>query len=349
MLKIGIIGVGGIAQNAHIKELKECKDAKITAICDIDEATLNKVGDDLNLDAKYRFKDYMDLINCDEVDAVQICTPNYLHVEMATAAVKKGKPIEVEKPLGLDYKDTLPLTKALEENPVPNMMCMSYRFKPAVRFAKWIMNKNLIGDIISIDVQYLKSSAFMEGRRLDWRFVKKYAGTGVLGDLAVHLIDLATLLAGDLKKVSAQTKIIVKERKKLDSEEIAPVETDDYCSFIGEMDNGILANFLITRCAIGNVNTIKFDVYATNGVISFNLNNPEELGVCIGEVDVKSDGLHTVKVPKEFYAKQEQSFVDLVNGKECEHLPKVEDGVKLQKILDAILESADKQKWVNIE
>jgi len=304
---------------------------------------------DLNLDAKYRFKDYMDLINCDEVDAVQICTPNYLHVEMATAAVKKGKPIEVEKPLGLDYKDTLPLTKALEENPVPNMMCMSYRFKPAVRFAKWIMNKNLIGDIISIDVQYLKSSAFMEGRRLDWRFVKKYAGTGVLGDLAVHLIDLATLLAGDLKKVSAQTKIIVKERKKLDSEEIAPVETDDYCSFIGEMDNGILANFLITRCAIGNVNTIKFDVYATNGVISFNLNNPEELGVCIGEVDVKSDGLHTVKVPKEFYAKQEQSFVDLVNGKECEHLPKVEDGVKLQKILDAILESADKQKWVNIE
>ena len=349
MLKIGIIGVGGIAQNAHIKELKECKDAKITAICDIEEATLNKVGDDLNLDAKYRFKDYMDLINCDEVDAVQICTPNYLHVEMATAAVKKGKPIEVEKPLGLDYKDTLPLTKALEENPVPNMMCMSYRFKPAVRFAKWIMNKNLIGDIISIDVQYLKSSAFMEGRRLDWRFVKKYAGTGVLGDLAVHLIDLATLLAGDLKKVSAQTKIIVKERKKLDSEEIAPVETDDYCSFIGEMDNGILANFLITRCAIGNVNTIKFDVYATNGVISFNLNNPEELGVCIGEVDVKSDGLHTVKVPKEFYAKQEQSFVDLVNGKECEHLPKVEDGVKLQKILDAILESADKQKWVNIE
>lgn len=349
MLKIGIIGVGGIAQNAHIKELKECKDAIITAICDIDEATLNKVGDDLNLDAKYRFKDYMDLINCDEVEAIQICTPNYLHVEMATAAVKKGKPVEIEKPLGLDYNDTLPLTKALEENPVANMMCMSYRFKPAVRFAKWIMNKNLIGDIISIDVQYLKSSAFMEGRRLDWRFVKKFAGTGVLGDLAVHLIDLATLLAGDLKKVSAQTKIIVKERKKLDSEEIAPVETDDYCSFIGEMDNGILANFLITRCAIGNVNTIKFDVYATNGVISFNLNNPEELGVCIGEVDVKSDGLHTVKVPKEFYVTQEQSFVDLVNGKECEYLPKVEDGVKLQKILDAILESADKQKWVNIE
>ena len=349
MLKIGIIGVGGIAQNAHIKELKECKDAIITAICDIDEATLNKVGDDLNLDAKYRFKDYMDLINCDEVEAIQICTPNYLHVEMATAAVKKGKPVEIEKPLGLDYNDTLPLTKALEENPVANMMCMSYRFKPAVRFAKWIMNKNLIGDIISIDVQYLKSSAFMEGRRLDWRFVKKFAGTGVLGDLAVHLIELATLLAGDLKKVSAQTKIIVKERKKLDSEEIAPVETDDYCSFIGEMDNGILANFLITRCAIGNVNTIKFDVYATNGVISFNLNNPEELGVCIGEVDVKSDGLHTVKVPKEFYVTQEQSFVDLVNGKECEYLPKVEDGVKLQKILDAILESADKQKWVNIE
>lgn len=348
MVKVGIIGVGGIAQNVHIPQLKECADAKITAICDIDEDTLKKVGDDLNIDEKYRFKDYKDLIACSEVDAVEVCTPNYLHVKMASDAARAGKSINVEKPLSVSNADTKELTEVIKDTNVVNMMCMSYRFRPAVRFAKWIMENNLIGDIISINVEYLKSSAFMEGRRLDWRFVKEYAGTGVLGDLGVHLIDLAMFLAGDLKKVAAQTKIVVKERKKLDSEEYAPVETDDYCSFIGEMKSGAVANFMITRCAIGNVNTIKFDVYATKGVISFNLNNPEVLGVCIGEVDVKANGLHTVDVPKEFFVKQEQTFIDLINGKECKYAPSVADGVKLQGVLDAICKSAEEEKWVEV-
>jgi len=348
MIKIGIIGLGGIAQGVHIRELKECNDAKITAICDIEQDKLKSVGDELGIDEAYRFTNYMDLILCNEVDAVEICTPNYLHIQMAVDAVKAGKAVEIEKPLALDCAQASPLIEALNENPVKNMMCMSYRFFPAVRFAKWIMNKKLIGDIVSLDVQYLKSSGFWEGRRLDWRFVKKCAGSGVLGDLGVHLLDLATFLAGDIKKVCAQTKIIVKERMRMDSEEFSPVETEDYCSFIGETESGALANFVISRCAIGNNNTIKFDVYATNGVLSFNLNNPDEIDVCIGEVDVKSNGLHTVKVPNEFYIKQERAFVDLLNNKPCEYLPEVTDGVKLQKALDAILLSAQKQKWINL-
>lgn len=348
MVRIGIIGVGGIARGVHIKELLECDDAKITAICDIDKAALKAVGDMLEIDEAYRYVDYMDLIHSDVVDAVEICTPNYLHIEMAIAAAKAEKPFEIEKPLGMSFEETKGLTEIVEKNHVPNMMCMSYRFKPAVRYAKWIMERKLIGDIISIDVQYLKSSGFWEGRRLDWRFIKKYAGSGVLGDLAVHLIDLATFLSGDLKKVSAQTKIIVKERKKLNSEETAPVETEDYCSFIGETQSGATASFLITRCAYSHENTIKFDVYGTNGMLSFNLNHPDELGVCIGEVDIKSNSLHTVKVPGEFHLKQERAFVNLVHGKPCEHLPVLEDGVRLQKILDAILMSAEEQRWVEL-
>lgn len=348
MVRIGIIGLGGIALGKHIKELTECKDATITAICDVDTNTLNSVGMQLNIEEKYRFENYIDLINCDIVDAVEICTPNYMHIKMAIDTVKAGKPVEIEKPLGISYDEAEELLKVLDKHPVANMMCMSYRFMPAVRYAKWIMNKNLIGDIVSINVQYLKSSGLWEGRRLEWRFVKKYAGTGVLGDLGVHLIDLATFLAGDMKKLCAQTKIIVKERKLPDSEETGAVETDDYCSFIGETECGAMANFMITRCAYGNNNTIKFDVYGTKGMISFNLNNPDELGVCIGEVDINSDGLHTVKVPPEFDVKQEETFVNLVKGKECEYLPEIKDGAKLQKILDAIQISAETGQWIEL-
>ena len=347
MVRIGIVGVGGIAQNVHIKQLKTYEDVKITAICDINEETLNKVGDDLNIPAEYRFTDYKELIDCEIVDAVEVCTPNHMHVKVATDAIKKGKAVEIEKPLALNYEETISLAEELKKNPTPNMMCMSYRFRPAVRYAKQMMEQKLLGDIISIDVQYLKSSAFMKGRRLDWRFVKKYAGSGVIGDLAVHLVDLATFLVGDLKKLCAQTKIVVKERKKLDSEEIAPVETEDYCSFLGELESGALANFLITRCALGNANTIKFDIFGTNGIISLNLNKPDEISYCIGE-DVDTNTWHTEKASEEFFAEQEKSFVNLVKGINTKYQPTIDDGIRHQKINDAILLSAEKEEWVEL-
>ena len=98
MLKLGIIGVGGIAQT-HIRMLKKVEQAKICAICDIDEEKLQKVGDQLEIPESHRFTDYKDLIACEDVQAVEICTPNYLHVPMAMDVVKAGKAVEVEKPL----------------------------------------------------------------------------------------------------------------------------------------------------------------------------------------------------------------------------------------------------------
>lgn len=98
MKRIGIIGVGGIAQ-LHIRQLQEIETCKIAAICDIDPQKLRTVGERLQIPDERRFIEYQDLIDCKEVDAVEICTPNYLHVPMAVAAVRAGKPFNVEKPL----------------------------------------------------------------------------------------------------------------------------------------------------------------------------------------------------------------------------------------------------------
>ncbi len=348
MVRIGIIGVGGIAQGVHLPEIQASNGGVITAICDIDKETLKKVGDKYGIEEQYRFENYMDLINCDVVDAVEVCTPNYLHVPFAIAAVKAGKPVNVEKPLSVNLQEAEKLGKALEEAPVPNMMCFSYRFKPAVRYAKDILDKGLLGDIVHVNVEYLKSSAFWKGRRLDWRFVKEYAGTGVLGDLGVHLIDMAQFLLGDMTSVCAKAATVVKERMKLDSDEMAPVETDDYCNFMAEFKCGAAGMFSITRCAIGESNTIKYVIYGTKGMMSFNLNKPEELTICIGEIDVESYGMHKVIVPGRYYITQEQMFVDMVSNKECEHLPTVADGIKCQKILDTLLESSEKNAWIDL-
>ena len=352
MKRIGIIGVGGIANGVHIKELMDVAECKITAICDVSENALKKTAEKLG--DVLCFTDYKELVDCDEVDAVEICTPNYLHVEMAEYAARKGKPINVEKPLGLSVAECERLGKVISETGVTNMMCFSYRFKPAVRYAKDIIDKGLIGDIVTINVEYSKSSAFWEGRRLDWRFVKEYAGTGVLGDLGVHLIDAAQLLAGDINSVSAMMGTVVKERKRLDSEEIAPVTTDDYCNFISELTDRrtgkpVSATFAVTRCALGHANTIRYDVYGTEGCISFNLNDPNELTLCTDKKDGMHASLETVAVPECYYVTQEQTFVDALNGTFREYFPTVEDGIKCQKVLEAVERSAETKSVVYVK
>ena len=347
MLKIGIIGLGGVAKK-HIREILKSKDAQICAICDIDEAKLQSVGDRLEIPQTYRFTDYRALIACSEVEAVEICTPNYLHIPMAMEVVKAGKALEVEKPLSVDYRGVDELVQAIEEKGIVNMTCFSYRFMPAVRYAKHLIEAGKLGKIINVDVAYLKSSGFWAGRRLDWRFVKEYAGCGVIGDLGVHLIDMVRYLVGDFKSVYASTEIVVKQRQKLDSDEYANVETEDLASFVAKLEGNVHANFLISRCAIGNNNTIKFEIYGTEGVLRFNLNDPTELTVCIGEVDRETDSLHTVKVPAKYNAGQEDTFIRAALGQIPEDLPVVKEGAACQKIVDALIESARTDSVVKV-
>jgi hypothetical protein len=132
------------------------------------------------------------------------------------------------------------------------------------------------------------------------------------------------------------------------SDEYGDVETDDLASFIAKLENNITANFLISRCAIGNENTIKFEIYGTDGVMRFNLNNPDELMVCIGEVDRETDSIHTVKVPQKYHIGQEETFINAALGEIPEDFPFVSEGAACQKIVDAILESAETGSVVKV-
>ncbi|MDD5603720.1 MAG: Gfo/Idh/MocA family oxidoreductase, partial [Eubacteriales bacterium] len=197
-LRIGVIGCGGIARGTHLPGIEKSDCGLITALCDINEKTLNEAGDKYGVPAARRFTDYRELIVCGDVDAADICTPNNLHCEMAQEAVKAGKPFCVEKPVGINYGEVKKLEEATAAAGVKAMVCFSYRFRPAVRYAKHLAEQGIFGEINGACVQYLKSSAFMKGRRLDWRFDEKQARYGVSGDLGVHLIDLVQFLAGDI-------------------------------------------------------------------------------------------------------------------------------------------------------
>lgn len=347
MVRVGIIGMGGISV-AHIGGLQNVQDAKITAVCDINEEKLQAAGDKLGVPPAYRFRDYRDLIACPEVDAVEICTPNYLHVPMALDAVRAGKPVNVEKPLGIACDAQMKaLLAEIEKKNVANMMCFSYRFKPAVRYAKHLLETGKLGRIVNVNIAYLQSGVFIPGRRLEWRFVKEYAGSGTLADLGVHLIDMTRFLLGDFKSICAMSETVVDKRRRLDSEEYAPVEVDDLTGFIAKLENGVIANFLVTKCAIGESNTIVYEIFGTDGVIKFNLNVPNELTLSTAGENMAAD-TRVIQVPKAYYLEQEACFIDAVNGKMHPYFPSVEEGAKSQKVVDAALRSATEHIMVDL-
>ena len=342
MVRIGVVGTGGIACNVHIPEILKCPEGKLVAICDIDEEKLRAAGEKFNIPENMRFKNYMDLINCPEVDAVEVCTPNHLHVPIALAAVKAGKHVEVEKPLTTESNPEMAeLLSEIEKRGVVNMMSFSYRFKSAVRYAKHLIDEGRLGKIVNVNIEYLQSGVFIPGRRLEWRFVKEFAGSGTLGDLGVHLIDMTRFLLGDFKSVAALSATVVKERRKLDSEEIAPVLVDDITSFVAKLENDVIANFLVTKCAIGESNTIKYEIYGTEGVLKFNLNNPDVLSLCIGDVDRETGSLHEVNVPVKYRLGQEECFIKTIAGQSFPYYPAVSEGAICQGIVDAVLRSAN--------
>lgn len=345
-IRVGTIGCGGIANGAHLPPLQKVEGAIIAALCDIDAKRLQETGDKYQVPVERRFLNYRDLIACQEVDAVDICTPNSSHCPIAMTAVAAGKPFCVEKPVGLNHAETAALLKATEAAGLDAMVCFSYRFMPAVRYARHLMDEGKIGNVLGVYAQYLKASAFMKGRRLDWRFVKDIARYGVSGDLAVHIIDMIIHLVGDFTGVVAQTGIAVKERMRLDSDEIAPVETDDYCNFLAELQGGISATFGVSRCAIGNSNHINVDIYGDKGALRFDLNKRDEIQICLDDGRGLDLPMETIIVPDEFQASQMQTWIDLLRYQAPAYTPTLRDGVKCQRVLDALMASAENKCWI---
>ena len=154
-VRIGIVGFGGIARGRHVNELSKCSDAVITAVCDISDRALEKAKEKLNISATKCYKDYNDLIADPEVDAIEICTPNYLHAEIAIAALKAGKPINLEKPIAISYEQALRVVETEKESKAFGMTCFTYRFFPAVRYAKHLVDKKIIEALARCSVRLI--------------------------------------------------------------------------------------------------------------------------------------------------------------------------------------------------
>lgn len=349
-VRLGIIGAGNITVG-HLDGSLKSPDLEVTAICDVNEAQLKKRADQYGI--KNRFKNHIDLINCPEVDAVSICTPNSTHYAIAKDVILKGLPYILEKPVTVSYKESNELVKLTNERNVPSMVGFYYRYKSAARYAKWLVKEGHLGTIRHVYAQYLQGWAISEEMEHSWRFMKEFSGTGVLGDLGSHMIDLTRFVVGEFEQVCGHLGTFVTKRKIPGTSEYRTVDVDDYSHFLAALEGGVGAVFSITRDAYGRGNYQRMEIYGTQGALVYMLDeegrHEDYLEVCIGNVYAQDRQFHRLNIPDRFKSEQMQSFADTCNEKGDNMSASIEDGSISQLVVDCIAKSFETKKWINIK
>lgn len=351
--KVGIIGYGGVARTNHKLSYGVAKDAEVVAVCDVNPAALAKAKEHFGLADDCLFTDYKAMIDSGLCELIDVCTPNSLHCEMATYALNAGLPVSVEKPVGVNSQEVNDLKKLAEEKGLPIFICFTWRHMPTSRFLKDTIDSGAIGKVYHCYIKCIKESGLWEGRRLEWRFQKEFAGTGVLCDLGSHMIDFLSWMNEEIVGLTANTGIFIKERQKIDSDEWAPVTTDDYANILADLKSGATANIELSRCAKTEDQLVEFVIYGEKGYICFSNSVGEGLEICYGDKETIAEGRKRVPTPEK-YGKvgsiyQSDSFVNLANGKVDTFTSTIEDGLKAQMVIDAAVKSSEEKRYVTIE
>ena len=225
--------------------------------------------------------DWRALIARDDIDAVDICTPNDSHKEIALAAAAAGKVIMCEKPLARTAAEGQEMVDAVEKAGVANTVWYNYRRVPAVTLAKQLIDDGRLGRIYHYRAQFLQdwtiATDVPQGGAGTWRLDAAAAGSGVTGDLLAHCIDTAMWLNGKIGKVSAMTETFVKERMHSDSGKVEPVGIDDACAFLCRFDNGSMGIFESTRYARGHKALYTFEINGEHASIRWDLHDLHRL------------------------------------------------------------------------
>ena len=314
--------------------------------------------------------DWRALVAREDIDAVDICTPNNLHKEIALACAEAGKMILCEKPLSMNAAEGEEMCAAVEAAGVPYIVWYNYRRVPAVTLAKQLIDEGKLGRIFHYRAQFLQdwtiSTELPQGGEGLWRLDASVAGSGVTGDLLAHCIDTAIWLNGSIDSVSAMTETFIKERVHQDTGEVMPVTIDDACTFMGRFSNGSLALFESTRYARGHKALYTLEINGEKGSLRWDLHDLHRLeyfdhgdaGAVRGWKSIHvTDSEHPYMsnwwVPglqigyEHTFVHQVADFLKSLETGEPAG-PTFRDALETQKVCDAVLASANSNSWHNV-
>ena len=375
-LNVGMIGYGFMGR-AHSNAYKQVGQffpssykVVLKAACARDESKIKPFADQWGYESVET--DWRKLVERKDIDAIDICTPNNLHKEIALAAAAAGKMILCEKPLAMNTAEGKEMVAAVEKAKVPNMVWYNYRRIPAVTLAKKLIEEGRLGTVFHYRAKFLQDwtikSDLPQGGQGLWRLDVAAAGSGVSGDLLAHCIDTAVWLNGRMDSVCAMTETFVKERMHNLTGKVEKVGIDDACTFMGRFENGSLANFESTRYARGHKALYTFEINGEDASLSWDLHDLHRLQMFDYKDEGKIRGWKSIHVTDNG---GEHPYMDkwwvpgLAVGYDCSFThqvadfiaglesgtpasPTFRDALETQMILDAVLDSAKNQKWETV-
>jgi myo-inositol 2-dehydrogenase/D-chiro-inositol 1-dehydrogenase len=314
--------------------------------------------------------DWRKMVQRDDIDLIDIASPNDTHAEIALAAAKAGKAILCEKPLAMNGPEGKTMVAAVEKAKVPNMVWYNYRRVPAVTLAKQLIDEGRLGRIFHYRAKFLQdwtiSPELPQGGAGLWRLDLKVAGSGVTGDLLAHCIDTALWLNGGMDKVNAMTETFIKERKHTLTGKVQRVGIDDACAFLARFHNGSLATFESTRYARGHKALYTFEINGENASIAWDLHDLHRLQYFDHRDEGRVRGWRSVHVTdgdqpymkhwwvpglqigyEHTFIHQAADFIEgLGSGRPAS--PTFRDALETQYVCDAVLKSARTEKWEKV-
>ncbi|MGW0610741.1 Gfo/Idh/MocA family protein [Streptomyces sp. NPDC002788] len=237
-------------------------------------------------------RDWREVAADPRVRAVSITAPNFLHREIGVAMAEAGKHIWIEKPVGLTAEDASAVADAVAKAGVQGTVGFNYRNAPAVEAARELIASGELGTVTHVRVRLFSDYAAHPEGALTWRYERERGGSGVLGDLASHGVDLARFLLGDITSLTADTAIFLPERarptgataghSRASGGERGPVENEDYVSCLLRFASGARGVLEACRVSVGEQNNYGFEVHGTKGAVFWDFRRMNELGVSRG-------------------------------------------------------------------
>jgi predicted dehydrogenase len=371
-LRVGLIGHGFMGK-AHSNAWRQAPrffdlpaDVCLHTICGRNARALKKSA------AQFGWEkcatDWRAVIKDPEIDLIDITTPNDSHCEIALAAAAAGKAILCEKPLALNVAEAKRMTDAVRKARVVNMVCHNYRRVPALALAREMIADGSLGDrIYHFRARYAQDWIADPEFPLVWRLRAGPAGSGSLGDIGSHIVDLGRYLVGEFREVCAASETFVKERPLPGSlRRRGRVTVDDAVAIVGRFRNGALASLEATRFAPGRKNGLTIEINGTTGSLVFDLEQMNRLQFYDGHDPQRQRGFREIIVtesahpyaghwwPSGHLIGYEHSFVhtmaDFVRAVVARKniWPNFADGLANQRVLAAIQQSARKRGWVRL-
>jgi predicted dehydrogenase len=375
-LRIGLIGTG-LMGRAHANGYNRIHnffpeleyEPELVAVCSRNEEKVKAFAEQWNF-ASYE-TDWREMIARDDIDAIDVCTPNDSHAEISIAAMESGKMVLCEKPLSRNIEEGQKMVDVAERTGMKTTVWYNYRRIPAVTLAKNIIDSGKLGKIFHYRGNFLQdwtiNADLPQGGEGLWRMDASAAGSGVTGDLLAHCIDSAMWLNGGIKDVSAVTETFVKERMHQLTGKVEPVKIDDACLFHCHFENGSLGLFEATRYARGHKALKTFEINGENASIRWDLHDMNRLEYFDHADDSKVRGWRSIHVTdgdhpyidkwwipgcgigwEHSFVHQVADFLkSLEDGSDCS--PTFKEAMQTQKVCEAIIQSANERRWVDTD